>query len=104
VRAERIDATPLRIDGHLEGVRRLVRRGGPARTEQHPHRRAADGPDDAWREGAVVRRPHDVSVDAHVVLGARARMQVLDDHERVVMASDGERPGAMTEHVDVARA
>jgi hypothetical protein len=103
VGVEGIDTPGAFVVVVLERPRRLVRRGGPAGTEQDAQRPAIESADDARREAVVLRRPAALAVEVHLVRRRRSRNQTLDDHERVVVATHGERRRLVAEHGDGAR-
>jgi hypothetical protein len=104
-RAERVHAEAELVLGSVERVRPFVRSGYATRAEHD-----LDGairverPDSARRRRARRLRPSLRAVEGDRVLVAPPRLESGDRDERVVVAGDLERPRAMAEHLDLARA
>ena len=54
------------------------------------------------RWALVGRRPHDPPVQADLVWGDRAWLQIVDQHQCEVMSFDHERPRSVPENLDLA--
>ena len=96
---------PQRIDARTRNGlgRRWLRIADPAGAEGQPNVALVAARVDGGGRTAVVGRPDQPAIQAHVVGEDRGRLQILDQKKREVMTLDSERLGAVTEHFDLTR-
>jgi len=100
VSPERVDAEPLRMIGRRERVRRALRGTNTARTEDEPSLAFTLAHLDRRRRPPVRRRPRRHAVESNLVRVDRARLEIVDHDERVVVSQHVRRARLVPEHLD----
>ena len=100
VAPERVDAESVRMIGRRKRVRRALRCTDPAGAEDEPGLTFALAHVDRRRGPSILRRPYLHAVESNVVGIDRARLEILDHDECVVVSEDMERARFVPEHLD----
>ena len=103
-RVEGVELAPVGVLVLRQRVRAVVGQRDAAGAEREAQRTlATERADRARRELGVRLGPAALAVERHLVLGRRAGLEPLDDHQRVVVAGDAEGRLAVAEDLDLAR-